>query len=80
LSGQLASSSKRPELFSVVPGIEISGSLDEPRIGVSTRSIVVGVLRIWQVPVTFASDWISNKNVAADGTPDCQAAYRNVLH
>lgn len=80
LRGRFAPRSKRPQLFSVVPGINVSGTLDAPVIGVSPQSVVFSALRIWQFPVAFASDWLVNENMPADGTPDCRAAYRHVLH
>lgn len=80
LKGRFAPRSKQPQLFSVAPGITVGGTLDSPDIGVSTQSIVLGALRIWQFPVAFASDWLTNENVPADGTQDCRAAYRHVLH
>jgi len=80
LQGRFAPRSKRPQLFAVAPGITVGGTLDAPDIGVSPQSIVVGALRIWQFPLAFASDWLSSENASADGTPDCRAAYRHVLH
>jgi len=80
LQGRFAPRSKRPQLFAVAPGITVGGTLDAPDIGVSPQSIVVGALRIWQFPLAFASDWLSSENAPADGTPDCRAAYRHVLH
>jgi uncharacterized protein involved in outer membrane biogenesis len=80
LKGRFAPHSKRPQLFTVVPGINVSGSFDAPVIGVSPQSVVFSALRIWQFPVAFASDWLVNENMPADGTPDCRAAYRHVLH
>ena len=80
LRGRFAPRSKRPQLFSVAPGITLGGTLDRPDIGVSPQSIVVGALRIWQFPVAFASDWLYGADIPADGIPDCRAAYRHVLH
>jgi len=56
LRGNFAPRSKQPRLFPVVPGINVRGTLDAPDIGVSTQSVVLGALRVWQLPVTFASD------------------------
>jgi uncharacterized protein involved in outer membrane biogenesis len=80
LNGRLAPQSKRPELFSVVPGISISGTLDAPRVGITATQVVVGMLNIWKVPLTFTAGWLTNRDLPADGTPDCRAAYRSVLH
>jgi uncharacterized protein involved in outer membrane biogenesis len=80
LKGRFAPRSKRPQLFSVVPGINVSGTLNSPVIGVSPQSVVFSALRIWQFPVAFASDWLVNEHMPADGTQDCRAAYRHVLH
>jgi uncharacterized protein involved in outer membrane biogenesis len=80
LSGRLAPRSKRPELFSVVPGISITGTLDKPEVGITARQVVIGMLNIWKVPLTFTADWLTNKDMPADGTPDCRAVYRHVLH
>jgi uncharacterized protein involved in outer membrane biogenesis len=80
LNGRLAPQSKRPELFSVVPGITISGTLDKPAVGITANQIVVGMLNIWKVPLAFTADWLTNKDLPEDGTPDCRAAYRHVLH
>jgi uncharacterized protein involved in outer membrane biogenesis len=80
LNGRLAPQSKRPELFSVVPGISISGTLGEPRVSITARQVVVGMLNIWKVPLTFTADWLTNRDLPEDGTPDCRAAYRSVLH
>jgi len=80
MRGRFAPRSKRPQLFSVVPGITVGGTLDAPDIGVSPQSVVISALRIWQFPVAFASDWLTNDQMPADGTPDCRAAYRHVLH
>ncbi len=80
LKGSFAPRSKQPQLFSVAPGINVGGTLDAPDIGVSTQSVVLGALRIWQFPIAFAADWLKNENIPADGTPGCRAAYRHVLH
>jgi uncharacterized protein involved in outer membrane biogenesis len=80
LSGTFAPRSKQPRLFPVAPGINVGGTLDAPDISVSAQSVVLGALRVWQLPVTFASDWLLKENMPADGTPDCRAAYRHVLH
>lgn len=80
LRGRFAPRSKRPQLFSVAPGITVGGTLDAPDIGVSPQSVVVGALRIWQFPIAFASDWLMSDQMPTDGTPDCRAAYRHVLH
>lgn len=80
LKGRFAPRSKQPQLFSVAPGITVGGTLDEPDIGVSPQSILFSALRIWQFPVAFASDWLTNEKMPADGTPECRAAYRHVLH
>jgi hypothetical protein len=80
MKGTFAPRSKQPRLFPVAPGINVGGTLDAPDISVSTQSVVLGALRVWQLPVTFASDWLLKDNMPADGTPDCKAAYRHVLH
>jgi len=80
LRGRLAPRSKRPELFTVVPGVQISGTVDSPSVGVSAKEVVTGVLRIWQQPIAFVGDWMASPNMPADGIPDCRAAYRHVLH
>ncbi|MGB8435252.1 MAG: AsmA family protein, partial [Burkholderiales bacterium] len=80
LRGTFAPRSKQPRLFPVAPGIIVGGTLDAPDIGVSAQSVVLSALRVWQLPVAFASDWLIRENMPADGTPDCRAAYRHVLH
>ncbi len=80
MRGTFAPRSKQPRLFPVAPGINVGGTLDAPEISVSTQSVVLGALRVWQLPVTFASDWLLKDDMPADGTPDCRAAYRHVLH
>ena len=79
LNGRLAPQSKRPQLFSVVPGIQISGTVDAPVVGITASQVVVGMLNIWKVPFTFTADWLTRKDLPEDGTPDCRAAYRHVL-
>jgi uncharacterized protein involved in outer membrane biogenesis len=78
LTGRLAPRAKRPELFNAEPSFQIGGTLEQPRVLPSAESLVIGALRLYGFPYAFALDWMTSKNLPADGTADCHTAYRGV--
>ncbi|MCZ7565793.1 MAG: AsmA family protein [Burkholderiales bacterium] len=78
LGGRLAPRAKQPELFNPAPSVRVGGTFERPTVLPSPEALVIGALRLYGFAYAYALDWLTTKNLPADGTPDCEAAYRRV--
>jgi len=76
LGGRLAPRAKQPELFNPAPSVRVGGTFERPTVLPSPEALVIGALRLYGFAYAYALDWLTTKNMPADGTPDCRAAYR----
>lgn len=77
LHGQIASKSKRPELFAAQLPIVIGGTLSAPKLSLASGAVAVTATRYVLFAYAYLFDAVTTTatNLAEDGRPDCTAAY-----
>jgi uncharacterized protein involved in outer membrane biogenesis len=75
LSGQLSPRAKNPQLFSVAPTIALSGTAEEPKVGIMPQTLITAPLRLALPIHTFALDWLTQAGAGAEGAAGCRQAF-----
>ena len=75
LDGGLRPRSKNPSLFSVNTPVSISGTIDKPKVAVSTSLLPELLIRYSNPYTIFLGALMDTESAKADGSDDCRAAF-----
>lgn len=79
LNGLIAPKSKSAELFSSRAPVTIGGTLTAPTVAPAAGSVLLTGARYFYFAYAYLFDTASGGQLAADGRPDCIAAYEKVI-
>jgi hypothetical protein len=78
LAGLVVPKPKRAALFTKKVPISIGGTLRDPVVAVAPASGLRTAARYYYFYFAFLYDSVTGEKLAADGSPDCIAAYRKL--
>jgi len=75
VDGGLRPHPKNPQLFAVNTPVDLSGTLEDPKVALSTSTLPGLVLRYSNPYTMFLGMLTDTRNAKPDGSDDCRAAY-----